>query len=45
MLMATHILIPDQVAIVRMGLENPMTRFTAYADLDGNNILPIDTRK
>ena len=34
----THILIPDQVAIVKMGVEKPYVRFTAYADIDGNNI-------
>lgn len=45
MLKATHILIPDQVAIVRMCLDKPMTWFTAYADLDGNNLNPIPTRK
>lgn len=45
MLPATHILIPDQVAIVRMGLKTPMTWFTAFADLDGNNLKPIPVRK
>jgi len=45
MLMATHILIPDQVAIVKMGMDKPMTRFTAFADLDGQNLDPIPVRK
>lgn len=45
MLKSTHILIPDQVAIVRMGIEKPMTRFTGFADLDGNNLNPIPVRK
>ena len=42
MLPKTHIFIPDQVAVVRMGTEEkPYTRFTAFADVDGNNINPI----
>ena len=28
-----------------MCLSQPMSRFTAYADLDGNNLDPIPTRK
>jgi len=28
-----------------MGIDKPMTRFTGYADLDGNNLNPIPVRK
>lgn len=44
-LKCAHILIPDQVAIVKMGNQEPYTRFTGYADVDGTNLNPIKARK
>lgn len=46
MLKVTHILMPEQSAVVRMGTANdsPFTRFTAFGDVDGTNFDQIKER-
>jgi len=40
-----NLLLPEQVAIVPMGIEKPYTRFTGFADVDLNNKSVIKSRK